>query len=981
MGGARRKGRLIFTGYQAIFIVIVHALRAKGRRVKLEKIGFIKPGNHFRGAWAECFERIAFAHFSISMPRSMFPKIFTQIFGSRNERLLKKYRKVVAEINALEPGLTSLSDDQLRSKTEEFKQRHAKGESLDALLPEAFAAIREGSKRVLKMRHFDVQLMGGMALHYGKIAEMRTGEGKTLMATLPVYLNSISGKGVHVVTVNDYLARRDAEWMGRLYQFMGLSVGVNLPHVPKSEKQAAYAADVTYGTNNEYGFDYLRDNMVQSPSERVQRALNYAIVDEVDSILIDEARTPLIISGQAEDHTAMYVRINTIVPFLKRQIGEADPRTGEGVIEPGDFTVDEKGRQVYLTDMGHEKAEELLTQAGLLAQGASLYDASNITLVHHVYAALRAHQLYHRDQHYVVQDGEIIIVDEFTGRLMSGRRWSDGLHQAVEAKEGVSIQSENQTLASITFQNYFRMYGKLSGMTGTADTEAYEFQEIYALETVVIPPNKLTVRRDENDLVYKSAREKFEAVVQDIRDCHERGQPVLVGTTSIENSEVLSALLEKSQLPHQVLNAKQHAKEAEIIAQAGRPGVVTIATNMAGRGTDIVLGGNVEAQIQALEANPELSADEKQLRAQRLRDEWQELHEKVKALGGLRIVATERHESRRIDNQLRGRSGRQGDPGSSRFYLSLDDPLMRIFAGDRVRSIMERLKMPDGEAIEAGMVTRSIASAQRKVEARNFDIRKQLLEYDDVANEQRKIIYRQRNDILENPSCADIINNLRAGVMESVVRSFVPAQSLEEQWDLPGLERVLKEEWQVPVDLRSRLEKSDSLTDEDLLEEVIKAADAVFHEKLERVGNEQFGPFMRMILLHSLDSHWRDHLAALDYLRQGIHLRGYAQKNPKQEYKAESFQLFSQLLDTIKMDVTRTLLNVVIQTREEAEQAALELQEHFSNVTYTHPTEDGGVEQETEPAPVLPEVPKVGRNDPCPCGSGKKYKHCHGALK
>ncbi|MFN9709083.1 MAG: preprotein translocase subunit SecA, partial [Burkholderiales bacterium] len=680
------------------------------------------------------------------------------------------------------------------------------------------------------------------------------------------------------------------------------------------------------------------DNLVPSPSERGQRALNYAIVDEVDSILIDEARTPLIISGQAEDHTAMYVRINTIVPFLKRQIGEADPRTGEGVIEPGDFTVDEKGRQVYLTDMGHEKAEELLTQAGLLAQGASLYDASNITLVHHVYAALRAHQLYHRDQHYVVQDGEIIIVDEFTGRLMSGRRWSDGLHQAVEAKEGVSIQSENQTLASITFQNYFRMYGKLSGMTGTADTEAYEFQEIYALETVVIPPNKLTVRRDENDLVYKSAREKFEAVVQDIRDCHERGQPVLVGTTSIENSEVLSALLEKSQLPHQVLNAKQHAKEAESIAQAGRPGVVTIATNMAGRGTDIVLGGNVEAQIQALEANPELSADEKQLRAQRLRDEWQELHEKVKALGGLRIVATERHESRRIDNQLRGRSGRQGDPGSSRFYLSLDDPLMRIFAGDRVRSIMERLKMPDGEAIEAGMVTRSIASAQRKVEARNFDIRKQLLEYDDVANEQRKIIYRQRNDILENPSCADIINNLRAGVMESVVRSFVPAQSLEEQWDLPGLERVLKEEWQVPVDLRSRLEKSDSLTDEDLLEEVIKAADAVFHEKLERVGNEQFGPFMRMILLHSLDSHWRDHLAALDYLRQGIHLRGYAQKNPKQEYKAESFQLFSQLLDTIKMDVTRTLLNVVIQTREEAEQAALGLQEHFSNVTYTHPT-------------------------------------------
>lgn len=910
----------------------------------------------------------------------MFPKIFTQIFGSRNERLLKQYRRTVDQINALESQFLPLSDEQLRAKTEEFKQRYAKGETLDALLPEAFAAIREGSKRVLKMRHFDVQLLGGMALHGGKIAEMRTGEGKTLMATLPVYLNSISCKGVHVVTVNDYLARRDAEWMGKLYNFMGLSVGVNLPHMARQDKQVAYAADVTYGTNNEYGFDYLRDNMVQDSADRVQRVLNYAIVDEVDSILIDEARTPLIISGQAEDHTEMYVRINAIVPHLMRQIGEADPRTGEGVIEPGDYTVDEKGRQVYLTDRGHEKAEQLLTQAGLLAEGASLYEPANITLVHHVYAALRAHHLNNRDQHYVVQDGEVIIVDEFTGRLMSGRRWSDGLHQAVEAKEGVTIQSENQTLASITFQNYFRMYGKLSGMTGTADTEAYEFQEIYGLETVVIPPNRPTRRKDELDLVYRSAREKYNAVLEDIRDCYQRGQPVLVGTTSIENSELISGMLQAAKLPHQVLNAKQHAKEAEIVAQAGRPGMVTIATNMAGRGTDIVLGGNVEGQILSIDANPDLSEEEKQARAQQLRDEWQGLHEKVKSLGGLRIVATERHESRRIDNQLRGRSGRQGDPGASRFYLSLDDSLMRIFAGDRVRSIMDRLKMPEGEAIEAGIVTRSIEGAQRKVEARNFDMRKQLLEYDDVANEQRKIIYRQRNEILEDPTLLEISANLRASTLKDIVHTFVAEQTLEEQWDLLGLEKVLRDEWQIQIGLRDLVEKSDSMTDEDILEQVIKAGDALFNEKLERVGQEQFSQFMRMILLHSIDSHWREHLAALDYLRQGIHLRGYAQKNPKQEYKAEAFQLFSQLLDAVKMDVTRTLLNVVIQTREEVEQAARGLQDHFSNITYTHPTEDGGVEQETDLATVA-NVPKAGRNDPCPCGSGKKYKVCHGALK
>jgi preprotein translocase subunit SecA len=910
----------------------------------------------------------------------MLPRLLTQIFGSRNERLLKQYRRVVQQINALEPEFEKLSDAALKAKTEEFKARIAKGETVHDLLPEAFATVREGGKRVLKMRHFDVQLIGGMALNDGKIAEMRTGEGKTLMATLPVYLNALTGKGVHVVTVNDYLAKRDAEWMGRLYNFLGLSVGVNMPQMPREDKQAAYAADVTYGTNNEFGFDYLRDNMVQDTADRVARGLAYAIVDEVDSILIDEARTPLIISGQAEDHTELYVRINAVVPQLKKQIGELDLRTGEGVIDPGDFTVDEKSHQVHLTEAGHENAERILTQAGLLPVGASLYDASNITLVHHVYAALRANHLYHRDQHYVVQDGEVVIVDEFTGRLMTGRRWSDGLHQAVEAKEGVQIQSENQTLASITFQNYFRMYGKLSGMTGTADTEAYEFQEIYGLETVVIPPNKPTIRRDELDLVYKSAREKYEAVIADIRSCHERGQPVLVGTTSIENSEIISNLLNKAKLPHQVLNAKQHAREAEIVAQAGRPGVITIATNMAGRGTDIVLGGNVEKQIQIIDADESLSDPEKVARAKQLREEWQGLHELVKAQGGLRIIATERHESRRIDNQLRGRSGRQGDPGSSRFYLSLDDPLMRIFAGDRVRAIMERLKMPDGEAIEAGIVTRSIESAQRKVEARNFDIRKQLLEYDDVSNDQRKVIYQQRNDILEAESLQAQIASLRESTMEDVVRTYVPSDSMEEQWDLDALEKTLREEWHVEVDLKGAVKKAQSITDEEIVELVVKAAHALFESKVERVGLEQFTPFMRMILLQSIDSHWREHLAALDYLRQGIHLRGYAQKNPKQEYKREAFELFSQLLDVIKMDVTRILLTVRIQSQEEVAQAAEAMEQkavEISNVTYTHPNEDGSVSQE---ASLADEVPKVGRNDPCPCGSGKKYKACHGRL-
>ena len=914
----------------------------------------------------------------------MLPKLLTSIFGSRNDRLLKQYRRVVDQINALETQFEALDDATLRAKTDEFRQRLAQGATLDDLLPEAFAVVREGGKRALKMRHFDVQYIGGMTLHNGKIAEMGTGEGKTLMATLPVYLNALSGKGVHLVTVNDYLARRDAEWMGRLYTFLGLTVGVNVPGLSREEKQTAYNADVTYGTNNEFGFDYLRDNMVYELHDRVQRGLNFAIVDEVDSILIDEARTPLIISGQAEDHTEMYVRINTVVPGLKKQIGEEDPRTGEGVIEPGDFTVDEKSHQVTLTENGHENAEQLLTQAGLLPEGASLYDAANISLMHHVYAALRANHLYHRDQHYVVQNNEIIIVDEFTGRLMTGRRWSDGLHQAVEAKEGVQIQSENQTLASITFQNYFRMYAKLSGMTGTADTEAYEFQEIYGLETVVIPGNRPTVRKDELDLIYKTAREKYNAVLDDIRSCHQRGQPVLVGTTSIENSELISTQLTQAKLPHQVLNAKQHAREAEIVAQAGRPGVITIATNMAGRGTDIVLGGNVEKQVQLIEADDTIPEADKARRIEQLKAEWQGLHEQVKVAGGLRIIATERHESRRIDNQLRGRSGRQGDPGQSRFYLSLEDPLMRIFAGDRVRAIMDRLKMPEGEAIEAGIVSRSIEGAQRKVEARNFDVRKQLLEYDDVSNDQRKVIYQQRNEILESDSVLDQITNLRKSAMTGVVRTWVPAESVEEQWDLPALEKTLADEWQVPVSLTAAVEKSDSITDEDVVDKVVAAANTVFDAKLALVGQEQFNPFMRMVLLQAIDSHWREHLAALDYLRQGIHLRGYAQKNPKQEYKREAFELFSQLLDVVKMEVTRLLLTVRIQSQEQVSEAAQALEAqagHVANVTYTHPNEDGSVSQDTEANVLAPnEVPRAGRNDPCPCGSGQKYKNCHGKL-
>jgi preprotein translocase subunit SecA len=909
--------------------------------------------------------------------------LLTKIFGSRNDRLLKQYRKTVERINALESSLESLSDDELRGKTDLFRQRLAQGATLDDLLPEAFAVVREGSKRVMRMRHFDVQLMGGMALHQGKIAEMRTGEGKTLTATLPVYLNALSGNGVHVVTVNDYLAQRDAQWMGRLYNFLGLSVGINLPQMSREDKQAAYRSDITYGTNNEYGFDYLRDNMVYEPADRVQRALSYAIVDEVDSILIDEARTPLIISGQAEDHTAMYKAINLVVPNLTRQIGEADPRTGEGVITPGDFTVDEKSNQVFLTEQGHETAERLLSSQGLLPEGASLYDPSHISLMHHLYAALRAHNIYHRDQHYVVQNGEIIIVDEFTGRLMSGRRWSDGLHQAVEAKEGVQIQAENQTMASITFQNYFRLYGKLSGMTGTADTEAYEFQEIYGLETVIIPPNRPSSRDDQLDRVYKTTQEKYNAAIEDIRECHERGQPVLVGTTSIENSELIAQLLTQAKLPHQVLNAKQHAREADIVAQAGAPKSITIATNMAGRGTDIVLGGNVEKAVAAVEADESLDAAARETRIAALREQWKKDHEFVVAQGGLRIIATERHESRRIDNQLRGRSGRQGDPGSSRFFLSLDDPLMRIFAGERVKAIMDRLKMPEGEAIEAGMVTRSIESAQRKVEARNFDIRKQLLEYDDVSNDQRKVIYQQRNDILDASDLSAQIASLREGCFTDLVRQYVPAESMEEQWDLQSLQSLLANEWQIEVPLVATLQSATDITDEDILEMVVQAAHQAFQAKLDQVGAEQFTPFMRMVLLQNIDSHWREHLAALDYLRQGIHLRGYAQKQPKQEYKREAFELFAQLLDMVRNEVTRLLMTVQIQSQAQIDAAAQDIEaraEAISNVTYTAPTETGESVTTVDQRTVAAAVPQVGRNEPCPCGSGKKYKHCHGAL-
>ena len=911
-------------------------------------------------------------------------QLLTKIFGSRNDRLLRTYRKTVDRINQLEPHYASMDDAQLRGQTDVLKQRLSDGAALDDVLPEAFATVREASKRVMKMRHFDVQMLGGLALHNGKVAEMRTGEGKTLTATLPVYLNALTGQGVHVVTVNDYLAERDAQWMSLLYNYLGMTVGINLPHLDRAQKQAAYQADITYGTNNEFGFDYLRDNMVYEASERVQRRLNYAIVDEVDSILIDEARTPLIISGQAEDHTAMYVAINSIVPKLTRQEGEEDVRTGEGVVTPGDFTVDEKGRQVHLTEAGHDHAEQAMVEMGLLSPGASLYDASNIMLMHHLNAALRAHYLYTKDQHYVVQNGEIVIVDEFTGRLMSGRRWSEGLHQAVEAKEGVAIQAENQTMASITFQNYFRLYQKLSGMTGTADTEAYEFQEIYGLETVVVPPNRQNRRDDQLDRVYKTTGEKYVAAIADIKECHERGQPVLVGTSSIDNSEIISQLLTQAGLPHEVLNAKQHAREADIIVQAGRLKAITIATNMAGRGTDIVLGGNLEKLVAAAIADESLGDDEKRQREQEVRSAWQQEHDAVVALGGLRIIATERHESRRIDNQLRGRSGRQGDPGSSRFYLSLEDSLLRIFAGDRVRAIMERLKMPEGEAIEAGMVTRSIESAQRKVEARNFDIRKQLLEYDDVANDQRRVIYQQRNDILEADGFVDQITSLRHGSVEDLVRNFVPAGSVEEQWDLRGLQEQLASDWAIHIDLVALVDGAQEMDDDDIVQHVVSHCDAIFNDKMARVGEDNLMQFARMVLLQVLDSHWREHLSALDYLRQGIHLRGYAQKQPKQEYKREAFELFGRMLDSVRDEVTRIMLTVRVDEPEAVSEATEQMEQkagQMSHVTYSGPDEQGDAQvREGTSAPDASAVPRVGRNDPCPCGSGKKYKQCHGKL-
>ncbi|MBP6188025.1 MAG: preprotein translocase subunit SecA [Azonexus sp.] len=902
----------------------------------------------------------------------MISGLLKKIFGSRNDRLIKQYSQAVKRINAFEPAMQALSDEALRAKTDEFRLRHANGETLDALLPEAFAVVREAGVRSLGMRHFDVQMIGGMVLHDGKIAEMRTGEGKTLVGTLPAYLNAISGKGVHVITVNDYLATRDSDWMGRLHRFLGLTVGVNLSQMDHEAKQAAYAADITYGTNNEFGFDYLRDNMVYTAGERVQRTLNFAIVDEVDSILIDEARTPLIISGQAEDHTDLYLRMKDVVPNLTRAMEEK---------EEGDYWVDEKGHQVHLSEAGYEHAEQLLAEHGLLKEGTSLYDASNITLMHHLNAALRGMTLFHKDQHYVVQNGEVVIVDEFTGRLMAGRRWSDGLHQAVEAKEGVKIQAENQTLASITFQNYFRMYGKLAGMTGTADTEAYEFHQIYGLETVVIPTHRPMVRKDMNDLVYKTADEKHTAIIADIKDCAKRGQPVLVGTTSIEASELLSGLLDKEKLPHQVLNAKQHAREAEIVVQAGRPGMVTIATNMAGRGTDIVLGGNIEKQLAAIRDDESLPAAERDQKVAAMKNEWQEVHNAVLAAGGLHIIGSERHESRRIDNQLRGRAGRQGDAGSSRFYLSLDDPLLRIFAGERLRAIMDKLKMPEGEAIEHPLVTRSLESAQRKVEARNFDIRKQLLEYDDVSNDQRKVIYQQRNELLETDDISETITAMRQSVIADVFRTYVPAESVEEQWDMAGLESALASELQINASVAQWFKDEPTLSDEEILARITKEADEAYRAKVELVGATNFQQFERNVMLQSLDSHWREHLAALDHLRQGIHLRGYAQKNPKQEYKREAFELFEGLLDLVRKEVTRIVFTVQIRSQEDIEETAPRAD--VQNVQYQHAGFDEtqqGDGDEPPPQQQADAGPKVGRNDPCPCGSGKKYKHCHGKL-
>ena len=919
---------------------------------------------------------------------NMFDELLTKIFGSRNERLIKQYRRQVAAINKLEPAMEALSDAELQAKTQEFRDRIAKGATTDELLTEAFAVVREASKRVLGMRHFDVQLIGGMVLNDGKIAEMRTGEGKTLTATLAVYLNALAGKGVHVVTVNDYLASRDADWMGRLYNWLGLSVGKILSQQDTAVKKEAYAADITYGTNNEFGFDYLRDNMEYDVSARRQRGLYFAIVDEVDSILIDEARTPLIISGPADDNTDLYHRINEIPPLLTRQQEEK----GEG-----DYWVDEKAHQVYISESGHVKLEKILAERGLVGPGESLYSPKNIILMHHLMASLKAHTLFKRDQQYVVQDGEIVIVDEFTGRLMPGRRWSEGIHQAVEAKEGVRIQHENQTMASITFQNYFRMYEKLSGMTGTADTEAYEFQDIYGLETVVIPTHRKMIRIDEQDKVYRTVAEKYQAIVEDVKACHAKGQPVLLGTTSIENSELLSQLLTKEGIEHNVLNAKQHEREAQIVLDAGRPGMVTIATNMAGRGTDIVLGGGINKAVGAIEADETLSAEEKAQRIAEVKSQWQKLHDEVVAAGGLRIIGSERHESRRIDNQLRGRAGRQGDPGSSCFYLSMEDQLLRIFGGDRMRAIADRLKLEPGVAIESKMLTRMIESAQRKVEGRNYDIRKQLLEFDDVQNDQRHEIYGLRNEILEATDCSELIKNLREGYFTDLFRSFVPADTVEEQWDLDALNDKLKSGFGIEIDFKKMLDADTATTDEDLLKALIDRANEIYEAKETLVGHDAFAAFGRSVLLQVIDQLWRQHIAALDALRQGIYLRGYAQKQPKQEYKREAFTMFEQLLDSIRETTTTVLMRVEIKQPEEAQAAAQDnlargearadashLADADASQGLNAPNDQGSSLDQLsadENARLQAAFRHCGRNDPCPCGSGKKFKDCHGRLR
>ena len=921
---------------------------------------------------------------------NMLTQLAKKVFGSRNDRLLKQYRKTVEKINALEAEMQALDDAALQAKTAEFKQRIADGADLDSILPEAFAVCREASKRVLGMRHFDVQLIGGMVLHYGKIAEMRTGEGKTLVATLPVYLNALSGDGVHVVTVNDYLAQRDAATMEPLYNFLGLQVGVIISDLEPFHRQNAYAADITYGTNNEFGFDYLRDNMVTDQYDKVQRELNFAVVDEVDSILIDEARTPLIISGQADDNVQLYQIMNQVPPQLFRQESEE----GEG-----DYWVDEKNHNVILSEAGHEHAEEILTKMGLLQEGDSLYSVSNISLMHHLMASLRAHTLFHKDQHYVIQDGEIVIVDEFTGRLMSGRRWSDGLHQAVEAKEGVEIKRENQTLASITFQNYFRLYKKLSGMTGTADTEAFEFQSIYNLETVIIPTNRPIQRKDFNDQIFRSAEEKYEAVVKDIAECYKRGQPVLVGTTSIENSELVSHLLNQQGIPHNVLNAKEHQREALIVAQAGKVGAITVATNMAGRGTDIVLGGNVKHQADAIRADENLSEEEKAARIAELENGWQEEHDKVMEAGGLHIIGTERHESRRIDNQLRGRAGRQGDPGSSRFYLSFEDPLLRLFALDRAAAILNRLAPERGVAIEAGMLTRQIEGAQRKVEGRNFDMRKQVLEYDDVANDQRKVIYFQRNDILSNPNISNLAKEFRRETIYSLVDNYMPADSMEEQWDLPALEAQLAGDFRLNVDIQGWLKEDNTLDNQDIKERLLAQVEQEYAEKTELVGDINMQGFERNVMLQVIDTQWREHLSAMDYLRQGIHLRGYAQKNPKQEYKREAFEMFQNLWSNIKHQIASLLISVQIQMNEnvveESEPGNLDnLNTHAFQADAPNMEEilsqsqselvseafDPNDDENYTPEALTARGLIVHRNDPCPCGSGLRYKQCHGKL-